>query len=255
MDKKKLLKTAGGMFIILSISRIIGFFREMLIAYRFGSGMETDAFFIASGVQGMIFALFASGLTVAMIPVIAEIRRDGNEIDESKYVSGILNAFGIVSVGMMILGYVFAEPIVRVFAIGFEGDQLDLAVLLTRISMPMVFLFMVSSVLVAYNHSVGKFLISSMESILFNIPVLIYLLFFFKEYGIVGLMASIVLGSSLRIVVAYLPLARIWKYSFTLRREKGNLKRTLTIMGPILVASLVGQVNHIVDKTLASRLT
>lgn len=255
MNKRKLLQTAGGIFIILLVSRVIGFFREMLIAYRFGSGMETDAFFVASGVQGTILALFASGLTVAMIPIIAEIRLEGRTIDENRYVSSILNSFGLISIVMILLGYIFAEQIVRVFAIGFEGEQLRLAVLLTRISLPTVFFFMASSVLISYNHSVGKFIIPSMESIVFNVPILIYLLFYYKSYGIVGLMASIVLGSLLRVVVAYIPLARIWKYSFALSTEKESIKKTFVIMGPILIASLVGQVNHIVDKTLASRLT
>ena len=113
---------------------------------------------------------------------------------------------------------------------------------------------MASSVLVAYNHSVGKFAIPSTESIFFNVPVILYLLFYYKEYGIMGLTVSIVVGSALRIVVAYIPLKGLWKYSFTLSGEKQNFRKTLVIMGPILIASLVGQVNHIVDKTLASRL-
>ena len=254
MDKKNLLTTVAGIVIVLSISRVIGFFREMLIAYRFGSGMETDAFFVANGVQGMVFSLFASGLTVAMIPIIAEIRKEGTQIDENRYVSGILNCFAIISLIMILLGYIFAEPIVRVFAIGFEGEQLALAVLLTRISLPMVLLAMVSSVLVSYNHSVGKFLISSMESIFLNIPIIIYLIFFHTSFGIAGLMATIVLGSALRIIAAYWPLYGTWKYSPTFARGEGNLRKTYAIMGPILIASIAGQVNHIVDKTLASRL-
>jgi putative peptidoglycan lipid II flippase len=254
MDKKKLLKTSGSIFLILSISRIIGFLREMLIAYRFGSGIETDAFFIAISIQSTIFLIFAAGLSVAVIPVLSQIKKDGGCLEESKYISGLLNLLGIISIFMMLIGFAFAEILVKIFAVGFIGKQLQLAVLLTRISMLIVIFHAVSAVLMAYNHSLGKFIVASTESIVFNIPILIFLSFFYKNLGIKGLMISFLVGYVLRVSIAYIPLAKTYKYSMVLVSEKEHLKKTLNIMGPVIIGSIVGQVNLIVDRTLASRL-
>ncbi len=254
MGKKKLLQTAGGIFIILAISRVIGFFREMLVAYRFGSGMETDAFFIANSVQSTILMIFAAGLSVAIIPVLSLIRKDGSKIEENNYISGLLNLFGILSFVMMIVGFVFAESLVKVFAMGFEGEELELAVLLTRISMPIIYFHAASAIFMAYNHSLGKFVIVSTESIVFNIPILFFLVVFYRNLGIVGLMISFLVGYVLRVGVAYLTIAKSYRYMAVLVSEKEHLKKTFLIMGPVIIGSMVGQINHIIDRTLASRL-
>ena len=53
-------KTAKSALIIIIFtlgSKFLGFIREILIAARFGSGMETDSFFIALAATGLITKL------------------------------------------------------------------------------------------------------------------------------------------------------------------------------------------------------
>lgn len=254
MDKRNLLRTAAGIFLVLSVSKVIGFFREMLIAYRFGSGAETDAFFIASGIHSTIYTAFAAGLAVAIIPVLSSVRSEGGRAEENRYISSLLNLFGMVSIAMMVLGYLFSEQLVKLFAIGFSGEQLRLAVFLMRIGLPMVFFHAASAIILAYNHSLGKFIIPSMESILFNVPIILYLVFFHSDLGIKGLMMGFVAGYVLRVIMAWLPLKSIWRYSPVLWSEKARYRKTLSIMFPIMIGSMVRQINHVIDRTLASRL-
>jgi len=254
MDKRHIIKTTSGLFLVLAFSRLMGFFREMLIAYRFGSGVETDAFFVAIGIQSVIYSLFASGLSVAIVPVVSDIRQKKDLSDADSYVSGLLNLFFILSLAMIAFGFAFTKEIVKVFALGFEGEQLKIAVSITRIGLSVITFQAISAILMAYNHCLGKFVLPSLESIFFNLPILAYLAVFYGNWGIQGLMVSFVVGYILRVLVAYGSLSGHWRYSSVMTGQGDNFRKTFKIMGPILIGSMAGQINHIVDKTLASRL-
>jgi putative peptidoglycan lipid II flippase len=52
------------------LSRILGFFRDMVIANFFGAGMAADAFFVAFRIPNLWRRLVGEGsLTISFIPV------------------------------------------------------------------------------------------------------------------------------------------------------------------------------------------
>ena len=55
------------------VSRVLGYIRDMLIAYGFGAGLAADAFFVAFRIPNMARELFGEGaLSAAFIPVFTE---------------------------------------------------------------------------------------------------------------------------------------------------------------------------------------
>lgn len=65
-------QAAKSVFIIIIFglgSKLLGFIREMLIAAKFGSGMETGTFFIALAATGFITSFLTGSLSTTMIPV------------------------------------------------------------------------------------------------------------------------------------------------------------------------------------------
>ena len=67
--------------IAVSISRILGLVREMVLARYFGAGLHTDAFNIAYRIPNLLRDLFAEGaLSSAFIPTfIRRMTQDGKE--------------------------------------------------------------------------------------------------------------------------------------------------------------------------------
>ncbi len=61
--------TVGG---YTALSRILGFVREILIAYFVGTGMVADAFFVAFRLPNMFRRIFAEGaFNAAFVPLFA----------------------------------------------------------------------------------------------------------------------------------------------------------------------------------------
>ena len=80
-ERENVSQAAGIVGFYTFLSRILGLVRDMVIARVFGSGMVTDAFFVAFKIPNLLRRLFAEGsLTIAFIPVFTENLREGCEI-------------------------------------------------------------------------------------------------------------------------------------------------------------------------------
>src|SRR6056297_3382685 len=72
-EKTKFTKAAGVIGIATLASRILGFIRDMVIAWLFGAGLVSDAFFVAFRIPNLLRRLFAEGsLSIAFVPVFTE---------------------------------------------------------------------------------------------------------------------------------------------------------------------------------------
>lgn len=66
-------------------SKFLGLMREVLIATRFGSGMETGTFFVALTSTGFMTSLLGTSISTTMIPVLSEIESKEGSVGKNKY--------------------------------------------------------------------------------------------------------------------------------------------------------------------------
>ncbi|MDY6973846.1 MAG: lipid II flippase MurJ, partial [Thermodesulfobacteriota bacterium] len=72
-ETKNVSQAAGTVGFFTLLSRVLGMVRDMVLARFFGTGMATDAFFVAFRIPNMLRRLFAEGsLTIAFIPIFTE---------------------------------------------------------------------------------------------------------------------------------------------------------------------------------------
>src|SRR5690242_19410732 len=128
-----------------------------MLAHLFGAGAIADAYQVAFRIPNLLRDLFAEGaLSSAFVATfLAELV--GKDDREAAYRLGNLTLAGtlIVTGILSVLGIVFAEEVVRLLADDFAGAglspraaaaKLELAVLLTRIMMPLLTVISVSAV-------------------------------------------------------------------------------------------------------------
>ncbi|NLI90124.1 MAG: hypothetical protein GX366_06935 [Epulopiscium sp.] len=81
-------KAAKSVFIIIVFSlgsKVLGFFREVLIAHKFGAGVETDIFFVALTAISLFTSIIIQSLNTTMIPILSKV-----ESEEGKKVKIII---------------------------------------------------------------------------------------------------------------------------------------------------------------------
>ncbi len=142
MKSQGVVRAAGIVGFATLLSRILGYVRDMVIAYFFGTAASADAFFVAFRIPNLFRRLFAEGaLTVAFIPIFTGYLVQESKEGASRFVNAVFTLLSLILLLVSLLGIVFSPLIVKLMAWGFaaDPDKFVLTVLLTRIMFPYIF--------------------------------------------------------------------------------------------------------------------
>ena len=138
------------------LSRLLGLAREVVAASYFGVTAAMSAFTIAFQVPNLVRALFAdSALQGAFVPVFSELLEKGERKEAFRVASSLFFLICLVLGGVTALFILFAEPIMSLFAPGFDDDPAlkELTVNLARLMFPIVVLLALSGLVVGMLNS------------------------------------------------------------------------------------------------------
>ncbi|GAA0075903.1 murein biosynthesis integral membrane protein MurJ [Clostridium sp. CTA-5] len=254
MRQTNLLKSTFIIMLVSCISRVIGFVRDMLIASNFGAGMYTDAYNVAVTIPETIFMLVGLAISTSFLPVLSRIRAEKNEDEMYIFANNVINILFIISVVIFIITSIFSKEIVGLLGKGFDYNTTLIAIRLTRITLINLLFMSVNACFTALLQVNEDFVIPSILGLFFNLPMILYLLFF-KNYDIMGLTIANVIGNFLRVVIQVPSLvSHRYKYKLFINFKDKELKVILILIIPVIIAAGANSLNVVVDKAIASSL-
>jgi len=185
------------------LSQILALFRDRSMAHFIGPSPSLDAYYAAFRVPDLIFISVASlaSFTVIIPFIIARMtaRKDGNGFEVTdkarKYLSDILTVFFIVMFLLSIIAFILMPLLASYIAPGFtEATQGEL-ILLSRIMLLSPILLGLSNLFGAVTQIFRKFFIYSLSPILYNVGIIIGVIFLYPFFGIYGLAIGVVIGA------------------------------------------------------------
>lgn len=183
-------------------SALLGLLRERLLLANFGLGPTLDAYYIAFSIPDFIFFLLISGaLSVTFIPVISEQLVKGNKKAAWDLSSSLLNLIGRITLLASVLIMIFSPWLVGLIAGGASPEVQDKAADLMRIVAVNPFIFGLASIMASMQQAVGRFFFNSLAPIIYNLGIIIGIVFFAPAYGIRGVALGVGLGAMLQLVV------------------------------------------------------
>ncbi len=119
----RLARSTAFFSIATGLSRVLGLVREVVAASYFGVSGAMSAFTIAFQVPNLIRALFAdSALQGAFVPVFTELLEKGKKKEAFHVASSLFFLITLVLGAITALFIIFAEPLMSVFAPGFDDN-------------------------------------------------------------------------------------------------------------------------------------
>ena len=121
------------------VSRLSGFFRDVVLSAVLGATAWADIFFVALRIPNFFRRLFAEGaFAQAFVPVLSEYRNAGDDNALRNFVRIVCGDFGVVLVVICAAGIAGASGLVWLFAPGFLDDpeKFDLTVDMVRVTFP-----------------------------------------------------------------------------------------------------------------------
>ncbi len=245
-------------------SRVLGLVRDLMFAAIIGANRFSDAYIVAFRIPNLLRDLFAEGaLSAAFVPTFADYEHNRGR-DAAYRLAGTLIALVLVIVGTLTLaGILFAHPIVRFLAPGFEPSQTAIAAFLTEIMMPFLLLVSLSAVAMGMLNAQGRFTAPALAPAAFNIgSILVGIGLWISGAGVraavIGWSIGTLFGGLLQLVTQ---LPSLWRTGFRLRlslarqalREPG-LRRIGGLMAAAVVGLSATQVNILVNTMFASHV-
>jgi len=252
--KTSLLTSAALMGIIILVSKLLGLFRDTLVANFYGTGMESVAYTAASKLPVTIFDLVIGGVvSAAFIPVFNSVLVKKGKKDAMKFANSYVNLIILVCAVISVIGIVFAAPLVKFIAPDIPADAAVLAVKLTRIMFPMIIFTGLAFSFVGILQSMGEYNLPALISLVSNAIMVSYLFTLNRFFGIVGLALAMLLGWAAQ---AFIQLPKAYslgfKYSPKANIFDPDIFRAAKNALPILIGTWTVPICNLINTRLAS---
>jgi putative peptidoglycan lipid II flippase len=179
-------------------SRLLGYLREMYIAWAFGAGHQTDAYFAAFQIPDFLNYILAGGTaSITFISIYTRHRsRDDEAGAQRAFDSTITIMSAVLCIGTVFLE-IFAPQLVRLVFPRFSADQVGLCVHLTRILLPSQIFFYAGGIVSAVLLSKRMFLYPALSPALYNVFIIAGGVVGAKAFGISSLAYGALVGAIL----------------------------------------------------------
>ena len=246
-------KTALVIMIITIFSKFLGFVREVSLSYFFGANNVTDAYLISLTIPGVLFAFVGTALSTGYIPMFSHIKIKEGEEQVIKFTNNIVNILIVLCTIVVVITILFTTPIVKLFATGFSGETLNLAVKFTRISIFGIYFSGLVYIFTSYLQIKNNFVIPASIGFPMNI-IIIFSMFVTSKTHNMYLLSIGSVAASLAQLLFILPFVfkKGYKFYFIFNVEDKYLRNLLTIAFPAIIGASVDQLNVLVDRTIAS---
>jgi len=263
-EKSHLKKLAAHASIVSGatvLSRILGYTRDMAIAYYFGAGALSDAFFVAFRISNLLRRLVGEGaLTSSFIPIFLDERTRRSDKELRGLVNGVFTLFTIILVVVTLLGIYFAEDLVTLMSPGFlsNPEKFALTVNLTRIMFPYMVLVGLMAIGMGVLNSLKHFTAPALAPVFFNIAIISSILLispFFHE-SVYALGIGVLLGGLFQFAIL---LPWLKRYGFmpyiSFKFRDSAIARIFKLMGPAAFGVGIYQINIFIVLWFASKLS
>jgi putative peptidoglycan lipid II flippase len=249
--------TVGGYTLL---SRLTGFFRDIMLAAFLGAGPVADAFFVAFRLPNHFRAIFAEGaFNAAFIPAYARIRAQGGPAAAQKFGDRIFTLLFASQVVLLALALVFTPQVIQVLAPGFsrEPEQFALAVSLTRITFPYLLLITLVTLWGGILNALHRFAAPSAAPILLNLTMMatLAIAFYFPGAGYAAAWGVLISGFLQALLVGGDAVHSGVMTSFRALRLDDDVRRFFKALIPATIGSAGTQLALFADTIIASFLS
>lgn len=237
-------------------SKVLGFIRDIIIASKFGTSLEMDAFLIALAAPEFLMDIFAgSALTAAFIPVFSLYLARNKYEEASKIFSTVFNVLFILLAVIFSLCILNSKNLLGLIAPGFSHQTLTLAVRISYIVFPAVFFMGVASYMGGVLNATKHFFFPSMNQAILNVSIIASTLYLSSVLSVKSIAVGFLAGGVFQFLFLIPPiLKRKFNYVFKINLSHPGIRKMGLMLVPLIIALILSSASNLVVKIFASTL-
>lgn len=260
----KLARSAGIFTGATLLSRILGYFRDTMVAAFFGAGPAADAFYTAFRISNLFRRLLGEGaLSASFVPVFSEYTQKQTKEETQRFLNTMFTTLLVILSVITILGVVFAPQITRLIARGFDpaSERFALTVTLTRYMFPFMLFICLAALITGVLNAFHSFFLPAFAPACLSIAEMLYIGFLWAAHikgqnAVVGLAISVTVGGFSQFFV-HIPALMERNYTLGLHWDLAHegVRRVGRLILPATLGVAADQLNAFVDTMMATFLS
>jgi putative peptidoglycan lipid II flippase len=251
----KTTKAISTVTILLLISRLFGFVREMIIAAYYGATTQTDAYNMAILIVGLSTTIISATVTTVIIPMYNHKRIQKSQAEADLFINNLLWITSLFYLFISVLGIIYAPVLVGIFAPNFDKNTAALTTQIIKMTFIFTIAVNISNFMTSVSQIHDKFSVTVISIFPLNIFTILAIIFFIDKIGIYALVAGYILFLITQVFILILSSHKIFTFKATFNFTNGDLKNVLKLSLPLYISIAVWEINMIIDKILASGLS
>lgn len=183
-------------------SQVLALFRDRILASEFGTGNILDLYYSAFRIPDIIFVSIASIVSISvLIPYLTE-RMEKNKESAKEFIDSVFTFFFLFMIVVGGIAY-FASPFIlsKLFPNFATGSNFAELVSLTRILLLSPVFLGLSNLLASITQVSRRFFIYAISPVVYNIGIIIGIIFLYPTFGLNGLGFGVILGAFLHFAI------------------------------------------------------
>ena len=253
MRKKSIVNTVFSVSGLILAGKLLGFVKQMYVAAKFGTSIETDLISLAEGFIANTQYLLVQVLLTSFTAVYIHTREQ-SEREARSFAMDTLKVFSAISALAAVLIMAASKPVARLLAPSYTAELSEQVAFYLRILAPLLVFFVWAAIFHALLNSNERFLPGEMTSV--NISwITVAVVFLFAP--MMGVKALILAVFAYAVFNAVFLGGFSWKY---IGRSSGNplrnpsVRKLLRMAGPLLFSYSVIYINQQINNMLVSGL-
>jgi putative peptidoglycan lipid II flippase len=184
------------------LSQILALVRDKLLAHTFGASHTLDLYYAAFRIPDLVFVSIASVVSASvLVPFFMERMNDDPEKGK-KFVNNVFSAFFFCVIAAGIVVFFLAPTLLRVLLPGFADDpSFPELISATRILLLSPVFLGISNFLSSITQMHRRFLVYALSPLVYNLGIIVGIVFLYPLMGLVGLLWGVVVGSFLHMAI------------------------------------------------------
>lgn len=240
--------------LVIFVSKAGGFLREIVMTAYYGAGTEMDAYNMAYSLYYIPVLLFNSCITSTLVPLYVQLQKQGKPRRLDHFSSNVINLFAVFSIIVSFFMFYMATPLVRLTARGFNPGKQALTVELLRRMLPSLPFLVTSIVLSTILNAREKYLAAQLTGFPLTVALLVATIWFSKGHGIHALTWGVFVSGILQVLILLPAMKGLMRYRLSFDLNDPSFRRLMVLAGPAVLSMAVNELNHMVDKMLATGL-
>lgn len=251
--QNSILSGAFILMVMVMASKFLGLIRDRLMTHYFSSD-QLGEFYAAFRLPDLLFQFLIFGaISVAFITIFTEIVHKKGEAEGFEFASEILNTILIIFTGVTVVVFILARPIMEFIVPGLTSEQKDVTAQLTQIILLGQILLTIGSFFAGIAQSFQRFLVPALASVMYNLGVILGIVFLTKVWGIYGPAYGVLIGAALHILIQFPLMSALgYEYKPKINLNSHWIKEVFGMMSMRSVGVAIEQINETIGVTLAS---